>query len=76
MSTILMNSESSNNFYTHRPELNRADKTDLRRGDKLITLSDLVSNTHRIIEKKRNRNNEFKISETIWDEELELPDGY
>ena len=53
----------------------RIDKTDLRRKDKFIALSNIsIYYTWKNI-KKSCKNNRFKISTLTWNEEFELPDG-
>ena len=53
----------------------RIDKTDLRRKDKFIALSNIsIYYTWKNI-KKSCKNNRFKISTLIWNNEFELPDG-
>ena len=42
MSTIFMNSEDSKSPNAHRLRLNLTDKIDLKRLDKIVTLSDLT----------------------------------
>ena len=50
MSAIFMNSETSNTSDVQL-KLNLTDKMDLRRGDKRVALSDLVSTKHGKIKK-------------------------
>ena len=62
MNTIFMNYKNSKTPDPHRLLLNLADKIDLRRKDKYITLSNLsIYYTWKNI-KKSNKNNTFKIS--------------
>ena len=70
-----MNSENSKTSDPHRLLLNLADKTDLRRKDKYIALSNLsIYYTWKNI-KNSYKNNKFKISAPTWNEEFELPNG-
>ena len=51
------------------------DKLDLRRGEKIIALSNLsIYYTWKNIKSLRN-NNKFKISAPTWNDKFELPDG-
>ena len=75
MDTVFMNSENSKTSDPHRLLLNLADKTDLRRKDKYIALSNLsIYYTWKNI-KNSYKNNKFKISAPTWNEEFELPSG-
>ena len=75
MDTVFMNSENSKTSDPHRLLLNLADKTDLRRKDKYIALSNLsIYYTWKNI-KNSYKNNKFKISAPTWNEEFELPNG-
>ena len=68
-----MNSENSR---TSKPVLilKISDKLDLRRGEKIIDLSNLIIYyTWRNI-KNSYKNNKFKISAPTWNDEFELPD--
>ena len=70
-----MNSKNSKTSDPHRLLLNLTDKTDLRRKDKYIALSNLsIYYTWKNI-KKSYKNNKFKISALTLDEKFELPDG-
>ena len=74
MDTIFMNSENSRTSEYHVLVLNLADKLDLRRGQKSVTLSNLsIYYTWKTI--KSSYKNKFKISAPTWNEEFELPDG-
>ena len=76
MNTIFMNSENSKTSDPHRLLLNLADKTDLRRKDKYIALSNLsICFKWKNIKKPFN-NNKFKISAPTQNEEFELSDGW
>ena len=75
MDTIFMNSERSKTSKPHVLTLKRTDKLDLRRGEKIIALSNLgIYYTWKNIKSSYN-NNEFKISTPTWNDEFELPDG-
>ena len=70
-----MNSENSKTSDPHRLLLSLTDKIDLGRKDKYIALSHLnICCTWKNI-KKSYKNNKFKISAPIWNEEFELLDG-
>ena len=70
-----MNSENSKTSDPRRLLLNLTDEIDLRRKDKYIALSNLsIYYTWKNI-KKSYKNNKFKISAPVWNEEFELPDG-
>ena len=75
MDIIFMNFENSKTSDPHRLLLNLADKIDLIRKDKYVALSNLnIYYKWRNI-KKSYKNNTFKISALIWNEEFALPDG-
>ena len=75
MDTIFMNSERSKTSKPHVLTLKRTDKLDLRRGEKIIALSNLgIYYTWKNIKSSYN-NNEFKISAPTWNDKFELPDG-
>ena len=75
MSKIFMNSENSKTSHVHRLMLDLKNKLDLQRGDNRVTLSNLsIYYTWKNI-KKWYRNNDFKISGIVWDNEFELTDG-
>ena len=70
-----MNSEISKTSDSHRLLLNLADKTNIKRSDKYVALSNLsIHYTWKNIGKSY-KNNKFKISAPTWNEEFELPDG-
>ena len=70
-----MNSESSKTPEPHILILTLTDKLDLRRGEKIIALSDIsICCTWRNIKSPYN-NNKFKISAPTWNDKIELPDG-
>ena len=72
MIKIFMNSENSTTSHIHRLMLDLKNKLDLERGDNRVTLSNLsIYYTWKNI-KKWYRNNEFKISGIVWDNEFEL----
>ena len=75
MNTIFMNSENSRNSQYHVLVLKLADKLDLRRGQKSVTLSYLsICYTWKNI-KSSYKNNKLKISAKTWSNTFELPDG-
>ena len=75
MDTIFMNSENSRTSEYHVLVLKLTDKSDLRRGQKSVALSNLsIYNTWRHIKSSYN-NNKFKIFAPTWSDEFELPDG-
>ena len=75
MDTIFMNSENSRTTEHHVVTLKLTDKLDLRRGQKIVALSNLsIYYTWKNIRSSYN-NNKFKISAPTWSEEFELPDG-
>ena len=75
MITIFMNSENSRTSEYHVLLLKLTDKLDLRRGKKLVALSNLsIYYTWKNIKSSYN-NNKLKISAPTWSEEFELPDG-
>ena len=75
MDTIFMNSENSRTSEYHVLVLNLTDKLHLRRGRKIVALSDLsIYYTWKNIKSSYN-NNKFKIPAPTWDEEFELLDG-
>ena len=74
MNTIFMNSENSRNSQYHVLVLKLADKLDLRRGQKSVTLSYLsICYTWKNISSYKN--NKLKISAKAWSNTFELPDG-
>ena len=75
MDTIFMNSENSKTSEPHVLILKLTDKLDLRRGEKIIALSNLsIYYTWKNIKISYN-NNKFKISAPTWNNKFELPDG-
>ena len=71
---IFMNSENSKASDHHRLLLSLTDKINLKRSDKYIDLSNLsICFAWKNI-KKSYKNNKFKISARIWNEEFGLPD--
>ena len=75
MDTIFMNSENSKTSEPHVLILKLTDKLDLRRGEKIIALSNLsIYYTWKNIKISCN-NNKFKISAPTWNDKFELPDG-
>ena len=75
MNTIVMNSENSKTSDLYRLLLNLSDKINLKSSDKYFTLSNLsICYTWKNV-KKSYKNNKFKMSASVWNEEFELPDG-
>ena len=64
-----MNSENSKTSDSHRLLINLSGKTNLKRSDKYIALSNLWKNI-----KKSYKNNTYETSAPTWNEEFELPD--
>ena len=69
MDTIFMNSENSKTSDSHRLLINLSGKTNLKRSDKYVALSNLWKNI-----KKSYKNNTYETSAPTWNEEFELPD--
>ena len=75
MDTIFMKSENSKTSEPHVFILKRTDKLDLRRGEKIIALSNLrIYYTWKNIKSSYN-NNKFKKPTPTWNDKFELPDG-
>ena len=75
MDTIFMSSEDSKTFEPRILIFKLTDKLDLRRGEKIIALSNLsIYYTWKNIKRSYN-NNRFKISAPTWNDKFELPDG-
>ena len=74
MDTLFMNSERSKTSKPHVLTLKRTDKLDLRRGEKIIALSNLgIYYTWKNIKSSYN-NNRVKISAPTWNDKFDLPD--
>ena len=74
MDTVFVNSENSKTSKPHVLILKPTDKLDLRRGEKIIALSNLsIYYTWKNIESSYN--NKFKISAPTWNGKFELSDG-
>ena len=72
MHTIFMNSENSKTSEPYVFILKLTDKLDLRRGEKIIPLSNLSTYyTWKNIKSSYN-NNKFKISASTWNDKFEL----
>ena len=70
-----MSSGNSKMSEPHVLILKLTDKLDLRRGEKIIALSNLsIYYTWKNIKSSYN-NNKFKISAPTWNDKFELPDG-
>ena len=75
MDTIFLNSENSKTSDPHRLLLNLSDKTNLKRNDKYVALSNLsIYYTWKNI-KESYKNNKYKTSAPTLSEEFELPNG-
>ena len=75
MDTIFMNSQNSKTSEPHILILKLTDKLDLRRGEKIIALSNLsIYYTWKNIKSSYN-NNKFKISAPTCNDKFQLPDG-
>ena len=70
-----MISENSKTSDPRRLLLNLSDKINLKRSDKYVALSNLSIYYSWKNIKKSYKNNEFKISAPIWNEDFELSDG-
>ena len=69
-----MKSENSKTFEPHILMYKLTDKLDLRRGQKIVVLSNLsIYQTWKSIKSSYN-NSKFKKSAPIWNDKLELPD--
>ena len=72
MDAIFMNSENSKTSKPHGLILKLTDKLDLRRGEKIIALSNLsIYYTWKDIKSSYN-NNKLKISAPTWNDKFEL----
>ena len=70
-----MNSENSKTSKPHVLILKLTDKLDLRRGEKIIALSNLsIYYTWKNIKSSYN-NNKFELSAPRWNDKFELPNG-
>ena len=75
MNTIFINSENNKTSKAHILMLKFTNELDLRRGEKIIALSNLsIYYTWKNIKSSYN-NNKFKISAPTWNDKFELPDG-
>ena len=70
-----MNSVNSKTSNPHRLLLNLSHKINLKRSDEYVVLSYLIIHYTWKNMKKPYKNNKFKISTPMWNEEFELPDG-
>ena len=74
MDIIFINSKSSGTSNLHRLFLNLTNKMNFRRSEKSVALSNFsIYNTWENI-KSSYKNNKFKISAPIFNDEFELPD--
>ena len=70
-----MNSKNSKTSIPYRLLLSLTDKTNLKRSDQYVALSDLsIYYTMKNI-KKSCKSSTFRISAPTWNEEIELPGG-
>ena len=75
MNAIFTNSENSRTSRAHILIINLTSQLDLRRGEKIIELSNLsIYYTWKNIKSSYN-NKKFKISAPTWNDKFELPDG-
>ena len=75
MDTIFINSENIKTSEPHILAFKVTDKFDLRKGEKIIALSNLsIYYTWKFI-KSSFKNNKFKISAPTGNDKFELPDG-
>ena len=75
MNTIFINSDSSKTSKVHTLKFKLTNELDLKKGAKIITLSNLsIYYTWKNIRSSYN-NNEFKISAPTWNNKFDLPDG-
>ena len=75
MDTTFMKSENSKTFEPHRLLLNLADKTNLKRKDKYVPLSNLSMYYELRTIKMLYKNNTFKVTALTWNETFYLLDG-
>ena len=70
-----MNSKNSKTSKPHVLILKLTDKLDLRKGEKITSLSNLsIYYTWKSVKNSYN-DNKFKISAPTWNDKFELPDG-
>ena len=75
MNIIFINSEDNKSSKAHILMLKLTNELDLRRGEKIIALSNLsIYYTWKNIKSSYN-NYKFKISAPIWNDKFKLPDG-
>ena len=75
MKTIFMNTENSKTSEPHRFKLDLTDKLNLKNSNKNKALGNLsIYYTWKNL-KSENNSNKSKISETIWNDTFDLPDG-
>ena len=70
MDNIMMNSENSKTSDPRRLWLNISDKTNLKRSDKYVSLSNLSICYTWKNKKPSHKNNKFKISASTWNEKF------
>ena len=75
MDAIYTNSKNSGTSDSHELLLNLADKTQIKRNDKYVAVSNLsVCNTRKNI-KQSYRNSKYQVSVLSQNKDYELPDG-
>ena len=75
MNIIFMNSKNSKNYEPHVLILQLTNELDLRRGEKIIALSNFSFYYAWKNIKRLYNNNKFKISALTWNDKFQLPDG-
>ena len=75
MNSIFMNSKNSKTSKSHILALKLTNKLDLRIGEKVIALSNLIIYYTWKNIKSSYHNNKLEISAPTWNDKSELPDG-
>ena len=75
MNTIFIYSENSKSSKAHILMLKLTNELELRRGEKIIALSNLSIYCTWKNMKNSYKNNKFKISAPTWNDKFELPNG-
>ena len=75
MDSISLKSENIKTTNPHRLLFNVLDKTNLKRSDKYVALSNLSMYHTWYMKKKSYQNSKSKISAPMWNEQIELADG-
>ena len=76
MDTIFMNSENSKTSKLHVLIIKLTDKLDLKRGEKIVALSNLIIYYRWKNIKSSCNNNKFKMSAPTWNDKFELQDRF